>query len=109
MLIIISIFTPIKVLTKYCLGLPIIGNIYIFISILIKSIVIGSESYEKPKLNEYKKKYSNTPSIVKSENIEKKYILNLIDELKNKPNKTQKDKDNLSLLVIKLQQIINKK
>lgn len=36
---------------------------------------------------------------------EEKYIIQLIDELKSKKNKTKKDKINLDLLNIKLQQI----
>ena len=126
--IIISIFIPIKVLTKYFLVLPVIGDILIFISIFIKSIIMTfSNSSEKPKLDENKKEYydeeyddeydneyedaeyEDVPNTIQSELSEKNYILNLIDELKNKPNKTQKDKDNLSLLAIKLQQIINKR
>ena len=40
---------------------------------------------------------------------EETYIVQLINELKTKKNKTNKDKDNLSLLEIKLQQIQSKK
>lgn len=127
--IIISIFIPIKVLSKYFLVLPIIGNLLIFTSIFIKSIIMTfSYSSEKPQLNDNKKEYydeeydeyycdeqyedaeyEDVPDIAQSELSEKNYVLNLIDELKHKSNKTQKDKDNLSLLDIKLQQMINKK
>ncbi len=40
---------------------------------------------------------------------EQNFISRMIDELKSKPNKTQKDRDNIDLLRIKLDQIINKK
>lgn len=40
---------------------------------------------------------------------EEKYILELIQELKNKPNKTQKDKYNIELLEVKLKQLKNRK
>ncbi len=36
---------------------------------------------------------------------ERDYILSLIEELKRKKNKTQKDKNNLGLLEIKLKQL----
>ena len=36
---------------------------------------------------------------------EEEYIMDEIEALKRKPNKTRKDKDNLSLLEIKLQQL----
>jgi len=36
---------------------------------------------------------------------ERDYILSLIDELKSKKNKTQKDKNNLGLLEVKLKQL----
>jgi hypothetical protein len=37
---------------------------------------------------------------------EKDYILDLINELKNKKNKSQKDKNNLGLLEVKLKQLL---
>jgi hypothetical protein len=42
-------------------------------------------------------------------NTEEDYILDLIRELKNKPNKTQKDRYNIELLQVKLNQILGKK
>jgi hypothetical protein len=36
---------------------------------------------------------------------EEEYIMDEIEALKRKPNKTRKDRDNLSLLEIKLQQL----
>lgn len=43
-----------------------------------------------------------------SKNNEQDYIVKLINELKSKPNKTQKDKNNIELLEVKLKQIKNK-
>ena len=37
------------------------------------------------------------------------FVENLIDELKNKENKTKKDKDNIELLEIKLKQLKSQK
>jgi hypothetical protein len=45
----------------------------------------------------------------KNECEEEKYITELIGELKNKPNKTKKDKYNIELLEVKLNQIKSKK
>lgn len=39
---------------------------------------------------------------------EKDYILSLINELKSKKNKSQKDKNNLGLLEVKLNQLLAK-
>jgi hypothetical protein len=43
--------------------------------------------------------------IKKEEPTERDYILSLINELKSKKNKTQKDKNNLGLLEVKLKQL----
>jgi hypothetical protein len=43
--------------------------------------------------------------IKKEEPSERDYILSLINELKSKKNKTQKDKNNLGLLEVKLKQL----
>jgi hypothetical protein len=40
---------------------------------------------------------------------EENYVIRLIQELKDKPNKTQKDKYTIELLEIKLKQLRNKK
>lgn len=40
---------------------------------------------------------------------EKDYIIQILDSLKTKPNKTRKDRDTMELLQIKLQQILNGK
>ena len=44
--------------------------------------------------------------IKKEEPTEKDYILSLINELKSKKNKSQKDKNNLGLLEVKLKQLL---
>jgi hypothetical protein len=49
------------------------------------------------------------PIIEFESNSEEDYILDLICELKNKPNKTQKDRYNIELLQVKLNQILSKK
>jgi hypothetical protein len=47
-----------------------------------------------------------SPKPIKEEGpTERDYILSLIDELKSKKNKTQKDKNNLGLLEVKLKQL----
>lgn len=46
---------------------------------------------------------------VEQNDSEEKYLIELIQELKNKPNKTQKDRYNIELLEIKLKQIRDKK
>lgn len=43
------------------------------------------------------------------EQSEADYIREIMDCLKNKPNKNRKDKDNLELLEIKLKQLLNSK
>ena len=45
----------------------------------------------------------------KVEKDEEIYVQELIDELKNKPDKTKKDKYNIELLEVKLNQIKSKK
>lgn len=54
------------------------------------------------------KNKSKNPEFVDTSD-EQNFISRMIDELKSKPNKTQKDRDNIDLLRIKLDQIINKK
>jgi len=49
------------------------------------------------------------PIIEFDSNSEEDYILDLIREIKNKPNKTQKDRYNIELLQVKLNQILGKK
>lgn len=51
---------------------------------------------------------STRPSPKPKEEIgtEKDYILSLINELKSKKNKSQRDKNNLGLLEVKLKQLI---
>ena len=50
-----------------------------------------------------------SPIVEFDSNSEEDYILDLIRELKNKPNKTQKDRYNIELLQVKLNQILSKK
>jgi hypothetical protein len=52
---------------------------------------------------------SPEPIVEFESNSEEDYILDLIRELKNKPNKTQKDRYNIELLQVKLNQILGKK
>jgi hypothetical protein len=47
-----------------------------------------------------------SPKPKKEIGTEKDYILDLINELKNKKNKSQKDKNNLGLLEVKLKQLL---
>jgi hypothetical protein len=47
-------------------------------------------------------------SIKEKEPTEKDYILSLIQELKSKKNKSQKDKNNLGLLEVKLKQLLTR-
>jgi hypothetical protein len=49
------------------------------------------------------------PIVEFDSNSEEDYILDLIREIKNKPNKTQKDRYNIELLQVKLNQILGKK
>ena len=80
---------------------------------LFKILAVGALAYGAYKLGEHNanKKINQTLPEDKPEekDTEEDYILELINELKNKPNKTKKDKYNLELLEIKLNQILNKK
>lgn len=63
---------------------------------------------------EYDDEYEKVQDITESEVIEKTddeetYVSGLIKELKSKTDKTQKDKDKISLLEIKLKQLKNKR
>jgi hypothetical protein len=85
----------------------------------IGAVVYGAYKYgksvgEKPQPEE--KKPNPFPELdtypfveVDEKETEEKYILELIQELKNKPNKTQKDKYNIELLEVKLKQLKNRK
>ena len=56
-------------------------------------------------VEEATKPLSKPKPIKKEEPSERDYILSLINELKSKKNKTQKDKNNLGLLEVKLKQL----
>lgn len=59
---------------------------------------------------EYEKVQDITESeVVKKTDDEETYVSELINELKNKSDKTQKDKDKIGLLEIKLKQLKNKR
>jgi hypothetical protein len=59
---------------------------------------------------EYEKVQDITESeVVKKTDDEETYVSDLINELKNKSDKSQKDKDKIGLLEIKLKQLKNKR
>ena len=59
---------------------------------------------------EYEKVQDITESeVTKKTDDEETYVSELINELKNKSDKTQKDKDKIGLLEIKLRQLKNKR
>jgi hypothetical protein len=66
----------------------------------------GKQSNVNPQPNPQPKP---EPIIEFDSNSEEDYILDLIREIKNKPNKTQKDRYNIELLQVKLNQILGKK
>jgi len=86
---------------------------------ILKYALLGTAIYGAFKLGEMKgkgevpvpKQLLPDPPEMEMDTVfdEETYVYMLINELKNKPNKSQKDKDNLSLLEIKLKQLINKK
>jgi hypothetical protein len=84
---------------------------------LLKIAAVGAVIYGAYKLGEKKGKENSyipfepnpEPIVVEPICDEEKYVIMLIDELKKKPNKTQKDKDNLSLLQVKLEQLKRQK
>jgi len=65
-----------------------------------KKIHSGQTDYSNVNEDEYLKT---------NELSEIQFVENLIDELKNKENKTKKDKDNIELLEIKLKQLKSQK
>jgi hypothetical protein len=75
-----------KNILKLCIGM-----------LLLNLTVEAVEEVTKP---------SPKPIPIKEEEpTEKDYILSLINQLKSKKNKTQKDKNNLGLLEVKLKQL----
>jgi hypothetical protein len=101
--------------------------LYIGFLLIIISILIPSSKSEKPKkdyeedeYDEYdeedyeEQEYEEVQDITESEvtkktDDEETYVSELINELKNKSDKTQKDKDKIGLLEIKLKQLKNKR
>ena len=60
--------------------------------------------------DEYEKVQDITESeVIKKTDDEETYVSDLINELKNKSDKSQKDKDKIGLLEIKLKQLKNKR
>jgi uncharacterized membrane protein YebE (DUF533 family) len=84
---------------------------------IVKLGALAAVMYGAYKLGEYQAKKSVNgkpeprPKLAFDEvpnKSEKDYVSELISDLRNKPNKTQKDKNNIELLEVKLKQIINK-
>jgi Rieske Fe-S protein len=79
---------------------------------LIKGAIGFGALYVAYKVGESmgKDKDKNLVQSVKDEiNSEIQFITDLINEYKNKPNKTKKDRDNMDLLNIKLEQLKRQK
>ena len=71
---------------------------------------VGDKSLKKEKQENPFPELTKYPFVeVDETDLEEKYLLELIQELKSKPNKTQKDRYNIELLEIKLKQLRNKK
>jgi hypothetical protein len=97
--------------------------LYIGIILIVVSIIMHFSDSEKPKKeygDEYEDEYEDDDDdddvrditeseVTKKTDDEETYVLGLIKELKNKPDKTQKDKDTIGLLEVKLNQLKNKK
>ena len=98
--------------------------LYIGIILIVVSIIMHFSDSEKPKKeydDEYEDDYEDEyeddddvqditeSEVTKKTDDEETYFLGLIKELKNKPDKTQKDKDTIGLLEVKLNQLKNKK
>ena len=96
--------------------------LYIGIILIVVSIIMHFSDSEKPKKeydDEYEDEYEDyddddvqditESEVTKKTDDEETYVLGLIKELKNKPDKTQKDKDTIGLLEVKLNQLKNKK
>jgi len=72
-------------------------------------VILGLVGYLGYRLGRNLEKNKSKNAEVIDTSDEQNFISRMIDELKGKPNKTQKDRDNIDLLKIKLDQIINKK
>ena len=84
---------------------------------IVKLGALAAVVYGAYKLGEYQAKKSvnvkpeprpNEPFVEVETQSEEEYVSELIRDLKNKPSKTQKDKNNIELLEVKLKQIRNK-
>jgi uncharacterized membrane protein YebE (DUF533 family) len=84
---------------------------------IVKLGALAAVVYGAYKLGEYKAKKSENvkpeprPKLAFDEvpnKSEEEYVSELIRDLRNKPNKTQKDRYNIELLEVKLKQIQNK-
>ena len=84
---------------------------------IVKLGALAAVVYGAYKLGEYQAKKSvnvkpeprpNEPFVEVPNQSEEEYVSELIRDLKNKPNKTQKDRYNIELLEVKLKQIKNK-
>ena len=75
----------------------------------ISNLLIGGLlvylAFEIGKKTGKKEETVKKPVIIENEDDEETYVTQLINELKNKSDKTKKDKYNIELLEIKLQQI----
>jgi len=80
---------------------------------LLATVVYGAykagQQNSKQNIEPPQPKPQPEPVIEFDSNSEEDYILDLIREIKNKPNKTQKDRYNIELLQVKLNQILSKK
>ena len=72
---------------------------------------LGEKQGERKAIKSSQTKYDSNivDAEVVSEKTEVDHIVDIIDSLRNKPNKTTKDKDTIELLQIKLQQLLKGK
>ena len=84
---------------------------------IVKLGALAAVVYGAYKLGEYQAKKSvsvkpeprpNEPFVEVKTQSEESDVMNILNELRKKPNKTQKDKNNIELLEVKLKQIRNK-
>lgn len=81
---------------------------------IVKLGALAAVVYGAYKLGEYQAKKNrsylpeprpNEPFVELKNTTEEQEVLKVLNELKRKPNKTQKDKNNIELLEVKLKQI----
>ena len=84
---------------------------------IVKLGALAAVVYGAYKLGEYQAKKSvnvkpeprpNEPFVEVETQSEETNVMNILNELRKKPSKTQKDKNNIELLAVKLKQIRNK-